>query len=152
MTALVWSAAIVLLVWGNLRKWQSHRLDAVMLAITVFTVLSMILGSVYAMPRLSPILAVMDGIMVVAMAAIWSKFHSQRARFVGSIGLAKVCWAMAAWGYSAINWASYAAALNAGFFAQALVAGGFLDGLGHWISDLHRGFSDRARRFRRYVV
>lgn len=152
MTALVWLIAITLLVWGMVRKWRGNRPDTVMLAMVVFTVASMALGTVFAMPRLAPMLAAMDGAVVVVMAIIWTRFHCQRARCVGSIGLAKVCWALTAWGYPAINWLSYAAALNAGFFVQALVAGGFLDGLGHWISDLRRGVLDRARRARRYVV
>ena len=152
MTALVYSAAFITLAWGMARKWRHNRPDAVMAALFGFTIASMVLGSIFAMPRLAPMLAAMDGAMVVAMALIWTRFHSQRARCVGSIGLAKVAWALTAWGYPAINWNSYAAALNAAFFAQAIVAGGFCDGVGRWIADLHRGILDRARSGFGHVV
>lgn len=137
MTALVWGSALTLLVWGFVRKWREHGPDSVMLALVGFTVVSMVVGQYFPLPRLAPILAALDGAMVIVMAMVWTRWHSQRARFVGSLGLAKVGWALWAWSFPVIDWNAYAAALNGAFFAQALVAGGFCDGMGRWLADLH---------------
>lgn len=97
-------------------------------------------GSMFGHDRIIPVLAFIDGCLVVAMAAIWTRSHCQRARIIGTIGLAKVAWALTAVSFSHVNYYSYASALNGAFLLQIVIAGGFVDAVGTWCADLHRRF------------
>ena len=136
MTALgvlIFTGIAGLLLWAVLRKPE-----AITLTLAGFFVGTAPLDFMMPMERLIPILSFLDACMVVAMAAIWTRHHSQRARVIGTIGLTKVAWAMWAVSFNHINYFSYATALNMAFVAQVIVAGGFVDAVGRWVDDLRR--------------
>ena len=91
---------------------------------------------------LRPLPVALDAWVVAAMAVLWSMYRSQRARVVGAIGMVKVGFDLLAGGLESA-WGPWAAANNAAFVVQVLVAGGDCDGIGAWLAD--RGRRLRAR-------
>ena len=130
---MIFAGIAFALVWAMVRKPQ-----AITYTLAAFFLATVPVDFLVPPGRIVPILAFADAAMVAAMAALWTKHNSQRARFVGFIGLFKVALAMWSYSFSHVNFYSYATVLNTAFVGQVLVAGGFLDAVGHWIDDLPR--------------
>lgn len=84
---------------------------------------------------LRALLVVLDAGVVVYMSALYGLYHSDRAKIVGAVGMVKVTGSVAAavFGWP---WGSWAAANNALFYAQILIAGGMADGIMAWLGNL----------------
>jgi len=99
----------------------------------------------YSQVSLLPAIAIIDGLICVAMAAIYVKQgHPSRAWAVGFVALGKTAWSLgAAVSLLQVNSYSYAVPLNCAFLAQVAIAGGFADAIGHRLDDLCRRFWPR---------
>lgn len=85
-------------------------------------------------------MTVMDGLIAgVALTICTRDPNRYDARAVGAVSMAMMPahWVMAAT-QGAPNWTLYAAACNAGFVFQCLIAGGWLDGMGRSVGRLFR--------------
>jgi hypothetical protein len=100
---------------------------------------------------LRAILIAIDGLTASAMLWLWTLHHSQRARLVGSISFFNCV--LGVW-YMAVPhmvWQTYAAAINAAFVVQVIVAGGFADGISDWLAHRWQRSIPRGAFFRRNV-
>lgn len=137
LTALVFTA----FAWLLWRCW-ARKPQAITATLVLAFALALGLPLVRHGADLRPLLVALDVLVVAAMAALWAKYRSQRARVVGAISMAKVGFALVAGGMETA-WGAWAAANNAAFVAQVLVAGGDADGIGRWLAD--RGARLRSR-------
>lgn len=137
LTALVYAVCAALL-W---RCWQ-RKPQAITATLAATFAMAVALSLVRHGADLRPLLVALDAWVVAAMAVLWSMYRSQRARVVGAIGMANLGFALLAGGLESA-WGPWAAADNADFVVQVLVAGGDCDGIGAWLAD--RGRRLRAR-------
>jgi hypothetical protein len=97
------------------------------------------------------LLWLIDAAIVAGMGALWTVKVDMRAYTVGLIGLGKIGWRLAySSGLDVSHW-TFAAAINAGFAMQVIVAGGMLDVAGHWLDDWLRVLLPRRYRLLRNV-
>lgn len=109
-----------------------RRPQAICVTLALAYVLAIGLTLVLHGAQLRPLLLFLDAGVVISMSALFALFNSDRARIVATIGALKIITAIA----TAVMdwpWASWAAANNALFFAQILVAGGMADGILAWV-------------------
>jgi hypothetical protein len=146
MTLAVFTGIALLVVWAMVRKPE-----AIMAVLALAFVASVAAAQVRHGDELRPLLIGLDGMVSGAMAWLWTRHHSQRARIVGSISAANCVigfWYMAV-PYTV--WQTYAAMLNAAFVVQVLVAGGFADGIADRLADRWRRAFPRSAISRRDV-
>lgn len=91
-----------------------------------------------------PWLIMLDATVLVIMAYLWRTYQSDRAQIVAALGAGKVMFALAV--FFGLKWNAYAAAANAAFVVQILVAGGMADGFNHWLGVRLRNVFCRAAR------
>lgn len=147
------TAAYLALATGlvGLAMWQKRDWCAAIMGAGLFASVLVMLASP-ASPL--PYVAAIDAVVCLAMAAIWAKHGSMRARAVGFIGLAKT--GATAWLYAVDAYTfnfGYALFIDAAFIAQVVVAGGWIDAMANRIDDMlartspsfHRLLHDGAR-------
>ena len=106
------------------------RRDALTASLIVAWFVSLVASLCFRDQWLPGAYAVIDMAVAVAALSLWTRYESQRARFVGALSIVMIC---AHFGYSATggigDWRTYAAILNAGFILQCFTAGGGWNGL-----------------------
>jgi hypothetical protein len=124
-----------------------RRPDWVASGLLLSLMVATVMGWTQPAARLPGMLGGMDALVSIAMLMVWTHYHSQRARIVGTVSLLKCAWAflMSA---NSIDWLFYAITLNAAFVFQVIVAGGMADGLVAWLDSIDPG-SIRQRHSRR---
>lgn len=99
--------------------------------------------------QLSPMLGVIDYVIVAAMLGPWAGDVDQRARMIGILSAAKLVARTFYISNPYISHWYFAAAINCGFALQIAIAGGLLDGVGRWVSNMRRpSFADAIRHIR----
>lgn len=102
--------------------WVAGILLAALFVATAF-------GWVMPATRIVGMAAGLDGLVSVAMLFVWTYYHSQRARLVGSVAFFKCCWCLVMASGSSLDWFTFAVVQNSAFIVQVLIAGGWADGL-----------------------
>lgn len=138
MTLAVYIGIAMLLVWALVRRPQW-----ITLAMGMVFVGGILAADIAHGGDLRSILMGFDALVVIAMWALWQRFRSERAALVATLGFFKI-WLGIAGATTGMSWPVWAAANNAVFVLQILVAGGFLDGLIAWVG--HRCLRARHRR------
>lgn len=115
-----------------------RRPDWITGGLAVMFALSATLHWTQPIERLPGMLGGMDALVSIHMLIVWTYYHSQRARIVGSVSLVK-CGLAFLMSANSIDYMFYAISLNATFVFQLMVAGGMADGLVSWIDDLDPG-------------
>ena len=136
MTTIVYLTSAALLILA-----LRHRPQAITVTLSAGWVVAVIAGEFTPRANLLPLLLTIDAGVVVVMAQLARKYHSDRARIVMALGLLKVTMGIALAGGI---WNAFAAAYNAAFLAQVLVAGGLSDGVTGWLGYRLRGFCNRV--------
>lgn len=96
--------------------------------------------------RLPGMLGGLDALVSITMLLVWTYYRSQRARIVGTVSLLKCALAFLM-STNGLEWVLYAAALNAAFVFQVIVAGGLADGLVVWLDRIDpSSIRERVRR------
>lgn len=127
MTLAVYIGIALLLVWALVRRpqWITICLGLVFGA-------AILAADIAHGGDLRSILMGFDALVVIAMWALWQRFRSERAALVATLGFFKI-WLGIAGATMAMTWPVWAAANNAVFVLQILIAGGFLDGIIAWV-------------------
>lgn len=102
-------------------------------------------------------MAFVDAAIVTAASKAWISHHDMRGWLIGGIGLLKIGARLSFMAgdptnNSHISYWVFAAAMNAAFVAQVIVAGGFADELGKRIADRIRSAGPRRARLLRNVA
>jgi hypothetical protein len=147
LTAAVYVAMAALVAWAFWRRPQ--MITAVLIAAFALSVLA---AQFWHKAELLPILIAIDSFIATAMASIWTNYHAQRARIVGGISFLNCGFSFSYMGNPYMGWNAYAAALNAAFVFQVLVAGGFADGVADRLADRYRRVFPRRAGAHRDVV
>ena len=105
------------------------------------------LGAVWSV---IPFAATIDALICLFMLVLWSQFISMRAWAVGGIGLFKTGAGLLQYSHDPYfyGWA-YFIAINIGFLAQIMVAGGLLDAVGYRLDRLLRRIAPERHRLLR---
>lgn len=139
MTALVYTAIGLLLVWALIRRPQW-----ICITLAILFGLARFAADIAGGADLRSILMGLDALGVIAMWFLWSTYRSDRAALVAMIGFIKI-WLGIAAATTGLTWPAWAAANNAMFICQVLVAGGFLDGIIAWVGRCHLRSHNRRR-------
>lgn len=119
------------------------KADRIVLVLLAGWVLASAVGPLQnAMQRQVP-LSVIDALIGVAMALLWTAADDMRAWWVGVIGFANVGARLTYISGPYIDHWWFAAALNCALFLQITIAGGLLDAVGHRLDDLLRRLAPR---------
>ena len=118
-----------------------HRPQAITVTLATGWVIAVIAAEFTPRASLLPLLLTIDAGVVVVMAQLARRYRSDRARIVMALGLLKVTMGIALAGGI---WNAFAAAYNAAFLAQVLVAGGLSDGVTGWLGYRLRGLCSRV--------
>lgn len=132
LTAIVFIAFAILVLRSIVRRPQ-----AITVTLALAFAFAIWLSFNLVGPSLRPLLTGIDALVVAIMAGLWTKYHSNRARIVGALGMVKVGMALFSGG-TGLSWPVWAATNNALFVMQVLVAGGDADGIGSWLADRWR--------------
>lgn len=135
VTEMAFAAYAALLA---LALWRRPQAITVVLAVAFMAAVAV--GYAWPTETRLPVVISIEAAVVVAMAHLARKHRSDRASMVMAIGASKIAFAMCAAAVG-LHQPTRAAALNAAFIAQVLIAGGLLDGIIAWLGH-------RVRRFR----
>ena len=91
-------------------------------------VLATVLGWVTPATRLVGVAALIEALLSIGLLFVWTIYHSQRARLVGSIALMKGAWCVLM-ASNGMDWLTFAIVHNSAFVVQVIIAGGCADGL-----------------------
>jgi hypothetical protein len=136
VTALVYLLSAGLLVLALNRKPQ-----AITVTLAIAWLVAVVLEGFLSFHRLLPFLLALDAVVVVVMGWLYRRYRSDRAQIVMALGALKVTLGI---GMALGTWNVFAAAYNASFFAQVLVAGGMADGITAWLGYRLRGVCRRV--------
>lgn len=86
-----------------------------------------------------PFISAIDAMVCLAMMAIWPNSQMVKAKVICGIGIAKTFVSLFQYTENAyaVSWA-YAIFINLAYILQVLIAGGFLDAVGHRLDSLLR--------------
>lgn len=146
-----WLASVAILATGAATHGRERNIGGVLLvgALALSFALSIVLAF---MPPPRWYLAAPEFLAIALAVRIWHDYGQGKARVVALISMGKLG---LRWGWSQ-GWIAdhhvFAAALNAGFLIQCLVAGGMLDGIGVAITDRFRAFRRRLAGSSRHGV
>lgn len=129
-----------------LALWRRPQAITVVLGIAFITAVAV--AYVWPAETRLPVVIVIDAAVVVAMRHLSRKYHSDRAGMVMAIGASKIAFAICAAAVSLYQ-PTRAAALNAAFVAQVVIAGGLADGFIAWLGNRLGRVRDRAHGMRR---
>jgi hypothetical protein len=136
VTTMVYLTSAALLILA-----LRHRPQAITVTLAAGWVIAVMAGEFTPRANLMPLLLTIDAGVVVVMAQLARRYRSDRARIVMALGLLKVTMGIALAGGV---WNAFAAAYNAAFLAQVLVAGGLSDGVTSWLGYRLRGLCSRV--------
>lgn len=149
LAVMSWFAAIAILCVGARHHGRQRDMGGLWLVAGVAGVffLSIVLAF---MPPPRWYLAAPEFLCLALAVRIWHDYGQEKARVVALLSMGKLTLRWAWYSGLPIDHAAYAAALNAAFLFQCLVAGGLLDGIGVAIADRARA-ATRGRAGNRHA-
>jgi len=145
MTQAVYLFVSILIVWALWRRPQVITITMAAAFLFAVEIALFVKGD-----ALRSILMGADAIVVVVMWFLWSKYHSERAAMIATLGFVKIWFGIAAAVVGFTNFA-WAAGNNAIFIVMVLISGGFLDGFIAWLGHSHSRLGTRWRGLLGYL-
>lgn len=121
-----------------LALWRGKHDRIVMVLCVAFCVSSVMGPSIDEGTKRDAALAVIDSLIVLGMALLWTVHDDMRAWFIGVVGMGKVAVRMAHVTDPHMDHLIYASVINCALVAQIVAAGGFADAVGYRLDDLFR--------------
>jgi hypothetical protein len=125
--------------------------DRMMLALSVSFVAAVAVGNALSGIDRAVAMSALDAAIVAYASRIWVSHNDMRGWWIGWLGFIKISARLGYASNPAVSHYLFAAGINAAFFAQVIIAGGMLDGLGRRIADYLRHAGPRRARLLRNV-